>query len=161
MRFLTPRRACIVSRNEDPFVGLHGGMDQWISTLFGNMEEPKSTNRSRLFGVGYPKVDVIEDEEHVEVMAELPGMKSEDIELKMSEGVLTIKGTSKTQEKDESKTYHHVERSFGSFERKLLLPAEVEEEDIKASYKNGMLRIEFKKTKAAKVQVREIPVTAE
>ncbi|HCL56577.1 MAG TPA: hypothetical protein DHW82_06165 [Spirochaetia bacterium] len=93
-----------------------------------------------------PKVDVEEDQKAFLVKAEIPGMKKEEIEVELKDNVLTIKGEKKEEkeEKKEKKIYVK-ERVYGSFERSFSLPSEVEAENIKASFKDGVLMIEIPK----------------
>ncbi|MDY0374431.1 MAG: Hsp20/alpha crystallin family protein [Desulfobacterium sp.] len=94
-----------------------------------------------------PRVDLQEGTKEITVKADLPGCDSEDISATLDGRFLTIKGEKK-QEKDEKKgDYHNVERSYGSFTRTLTLPAEVDPENIDASYKKGVLTLVLKKTK--------------
>ena len=67
MRLLTPRRACVVTRSEDPFFNFSRDFDRLMSTFFGGVERPVARSRNFPFGVGFPKMDVIENEENVKV----------------------------------------------------------------------------------------------
>jgi HSP20 family protein len=98
----------------------------------------------------YPKVDVYEKENKVHVKAELPGMKTEDIDLEVEDDLLTIRGKKEEEREIKKKDYYQLETNYGSFQRTVRLPAEVKTETAKASYKNGILEVELEKTESQK-----------
>lgn len=106
-------------------------------------------------GEWLPSLDVAETKNELVVKAEVPGMDPKDIDISLSDGVLTIKGE-KRQEKEAD--YHVVERSYGSFMRSVQLPKEVQSDKISASYKNGILRITLPKSEEAKKKEVKIKV---
>jgi len=92
------------------------------------------------------------------VKADIPDVKFEDIDVRMENGTLTLRGERKFEEKKEEGGWHRVERSYGSFERVFTLPDTVNPDAVKADYKNGTLTItlpkkEIAKPKQVKVQV--------
>ena len=111
-------------------------------------------------GLGHwsPALDVSETDNSVVVKAELPGMESKDVEVSLSGDVLTIKGEKKEDKEEKTKSFHRVERHYGSFERTLRLPAAVEGEKVQASFKNGVLTVELPKTEEAKKKAIHIKV---
>jgi len=109
--------------------------------------------------LGAPALDVYEDKDAVVVKAELPGMTKKDIDVSISGDVLTLRGEKKKEEEVSEEDYYYCERSYGSFSRSVRLPAEVQADKAKASFKNGVLEIRLPKTEAAKR--REITVKVE
>jgi len=103
-----------------------------------------------------PFVDIYEEGDTVVVKTELPGMKKEDIDVKLTEDVLTISGEKKKEEKVEKKDYYRLERSHGSFTRSFRLPTEVQAEKATASFKDGVLEIRVPKTEEAKKKEKKI-----
>jgi len=103
-------------------------------------------------------VDMFEEGNDLVVKAEIPGMKKEDVSIDFAGDVLTISGEKKSEEKTERKDYYRVERSFGSFSRKLHLPVEIQVEKAKASFKDGVLEIRMPKSEAENQKVRKITV---
>ena len=97
-----------------------------------------------------PSVDVIDRDDEVMVRAELPGYKKEDIEVSVSNTSLTIKGETKTEEKEEKGDYYRCEISRGAFLRTVSLPAEVDDAKAKASMKDGMLELTLPKREKSK-----------
>jgi len=92
-----------------------------------------------------PTVDVEEDEKSIHVRAEIPGIDEKDLNVTLEDNVLTISGEKKEERKEENKRYVLAERRFGSFKRSIALPAEVKADSVKASFKNGVLTIDFEK----------------
>jgi HSP20 family molecular chaperone IbpA len=103
-------------------------------------------------------VDIFEDGNDVVVKAELPGMKKEDIDVNISDDVITISGEKKSEEKVEKKDYYRLERSYGSFTRTLRLPAETQTDKAKASFKDGILEVRMPKTEAALQKTKKISI---
>jgi HSP20 family protein len=97
-----------------------------------------------------PALDVFDDKDNLVVTAELPGMKKEEINLSLHDGVLTISGERKHEsEKKEGDTFRS-ERYFGKFHRSVTLPTAVDANKVKASYKDGVLTVELPKAEEAK-----------
>lgn len=111
-----------------------------------------------LKGEWVPSLDVSESKDKVVVKAEAPGIDPKEIDISLSNGILTLKGEKKREREEKDENYHVLERSYGSFSRSLLLPAEVQEDKVKASYKDGILTITFPKTEKAKERAIKIEV---
>ena len=105
-----------------------------------------------------PTVDIFEEGNDVVVKAELPGMGKDDIDVNVTDDVITISGEKKSEEKIEKKDYFRFERSYGSFSRSLTLPAETQTDKAKASFKNGVLEVRIPKTEAAVRKVKKITI---
>jgi HSP20 family protein len=104
----------------------------------------------------YPACDVFEDKDAVKIVAELPGVKAEDVKLSLESNVLTIRGEKKQEAEERSERVHRYERSYGTFERAFVLPSTVDGDKISAQYQNGVLTILV--PKAERARPREIPV---
>jgi len=105
-----------------------------------------------------PSVDIFEEGDDIVVKTELPGMTKDDIEVNLTENTITISGEKKREEKVERDNYYHLERSYGSFRRSFDLPAEVQTDKAKASFKNGVLEVRIPKTEEAKKKVQKIKI---
>ena len=103
-----------------------------------------------------PPVDVDETSDEIRLVAELPGLSREDIEVELEDGVLTIQGEKKEETKDEGTQGLLYERRWGSFTRRFTLPRAVDAENIRASYENGLLSIRVPKAEEAKGRKIEI-----
>lgn len=103
-------------------------------------------------------VDMFEEGDDLIIKAEIPGMKKDEISIDFSGDVVTISGEKKSEERTERKDYYRVERSFGSFSRKLHLPVEIQIDKTRASFKDGVLEIRMPKSEAEKKKMRKITV---
>ncbi len=108
--------------------------------------------------VNLPKIDVWEDNDKYVVEAELPGFDKKDIDLNITNDVITIKATKKQQQEKKDKNYYYAERSYGEFVRSLRLPSEVDKKSIKAKYTNGVLELTLPKTKEAKEKSTKVEI---
>jgi HSP20 family protein len=96
-------------------------------------------------GPNLPRMDVSETDEAIEIEAELPGLETKDVQINLSDDVLTIRGEKKNEREEKDKNYHLVERSYGSFSRAVELPQGVKPEDVSAEMANGVLKVTVKK----------------
>jgi len=107
-------------------------------------EEPAATT------IWSPAVDIYETEGEIVVQAELPGMDRKDISLNLENNVLTIRGDRQFKKETKEDNYHRIERSYGGFSRSFSIPTSVDEDKIRADYKDGVLRIALPKKEQAK-----------
>ena len=107
-----------------------------------------------------PAIDLVEHDGDYEVQAELPGMKPEDVEVKLSEGMLTIKGEKTSERSEKKEDYHLRERSYGLFQRTFSLPAGIDADKVEASFDNGVLKVRMPKTAEAREKERKIDIKA-
>jgi len=107
-----------------------------------------------------PAVDVAESEKEYEITAELPGLTDKDIEVKLSNGNLVIKGEKKEEKEEKGKDFYLSERRFGSFVRTFATPPGVESGKIEASFSNGVLTVKLPKTAEAIKNETKIAVKA-
>ena len=105
-----------------------------------------------------PKVDIFEEGDNFVVKAEIPGMKKEEIEVNLTDDMVTISGEKKKEEKVEKKDYYRLERSFGSFSRSFRLPKDVQADKAKATFKDGVLELKVPKTEEAKKKEKKVPI---
>lgn len=124
----------------DPFQGLRFFEDA-VARL---MSEPRT---SRPWS---PAVDILETEDALTVKADLPDVKIEDIDIRVENGALTLKGFRQFEKDENIKGYHRIERSYGEFVRSFAVPNTVETDKVGAEYKNGVLTITLPKKETAK-----------
>lgn len=103
-----------------------------------------------------PAVDLSETDKEIVVNAEIPGMNANDIDISLNGRVLTIKGEKRQDQEEKEKDFHRLERRYGSFSRSFELPVDVDVEEVKASYKNGVLNLTLPKAKEQEVKKIEI-----
>jgi len=107
-----------------------------------------------------PAVDFTDTEKAYEITAELPGIDEKNVEVKVANGVLTIKGEKQEEKEEKKKDYYLRERTYGAFERSFQLPDGVETDKIEASFKKGVLTVTLPKRVEAQVAAKKIDVKA-
>ncbi|NLD39570.1 MAG: Hsp20/alpha crystallin family protein [Desulfatiglans sp.] len=104
-----------------------------------------------------PAFDIAENEKDYAVTAELPGIDIKDVDITLSEGILTVKGEKKQEKEETVEGFHRIERCYGSFNRSFRIPGKVEADKIDASYKDGVLKVVLPKaegTETKKIEIR-------
>lgn len=111
-------------------------------------------------GATIPKIDVAEGKDAIEVTAELPGCSEKDVDVILSEGVLTIRGEKKTErdETDKARNWHMVERSYGSFSRSIPLPFNPDSAKVEAKFDKGVLRVKLPKPAEVSKKEKKIDI---
>jgi HSP20 family protein len=135
-------------------IGFKSEMDNLFNRFF-DLDFPPS---QEFFEEGKwaPRVDISEGEKDITIQAEIPGCDAKDIDVSLEGRLLTIKGE-KTQEKEEKeKNYVRVERAHGFFSRTMELPAEVDQKEVDATYKKGVLKVMLRKLKSTATRKIEI-----
>ena len=105
---------------------------------------------------GYPAVDIAETENEIILSADVPGVKMDDIGVKVDNGTLTISGRREFQKQEEKGGYHRIERSYGSFQRAFTLPDSVDPDKVEADYQDGVLKVVLPKKEVAKPRTVKI-----
>ncbi len=147
----------LVRREEwAPFRELAHFRDE-IDRLFDDFFSPWITRRRRR-EVWFPEVDVYEDDNNVIVEAELPGLKSDEVDISITGNTLTLKGEKKQGKEEKGRNYHLIERSYGSFSRTIELPADVEADKAKAVMRNGVLKVTIPKAPSARPRQIKVEV---
>ncbi len=93
----------------------------------------------------YPRIDISEDKENINVIAEIPGVKKDEIKITLQDNILTIEGEKKKETEQKEKNFFRSERMYGSFKRCFTLPDLVDSNKVDAKFENGMLNIQLKK----------------
>jgi HSP20 family protein len=107
-----------------------------------------------------PAVDIVESENGYEITADLPGLEEKNIEIKVTDGVLTMKGEKQDDKEEKNKDYYLQERRFGSFQRSFELPDSVDADKIEAIFKTGVLTVKLPKKAEAQKPAKTIEVKA-
>lgn len=135
------------------------GFRRDIDRLFEDFFEERFPAATWGNGKGHlPALDVRETEEALIVEAELPGLKPDEFEVKVEEGILSICAERKQEKDEKTKSYHRIERLYGRMERKLALPTNVEADKVDASYKDGVLTVSLPKKAGAKSKTVSVKV---
>ena len=123
-------------------------MERELRRMFRDFEQGSEEPSS--VAVWTPPVDIYETDNEVVVRADLPGIDQRDLDIRLENNVLTLKGERKMEQEVKEDNYHRIESAYGTFVRSFTLPAIVEEDKIKAEYKNGVLKIVLPKKEQAK-----------
>jgi HSP20 family protein len=152
---------------EQPFLELRRATDRLFDDFFKSFRWPMAEWRSQrdwpmdLAGTDWPRVDMDETDEEIQITAELPGVDKDNIDISVTDDRVTIRGEKKKHEEKKEKGYYTLERSYGSFQRSFYLPCEVESDRVDASFKDGVLTVKLPKSAAARERIRKIPVRTE
>jgi HSP20 family protein len=141
----------------EPFrnnVGLESQVNRIFNELFDRSQESNLTSWA-------PAVDIVESQNELVVKADLPDIKPEELDIRVENNILTIRGERKFEKKVDEKNYLRVERSYGSFARSFSLANTVNSEAIKADYKDGVLTLTIPKREEAKPKQIKVNVAAQ
>lgn len=140
---------------DNPLMNLHRDIDRVFDGFFRQFGHGFGALNG---GTGVPSTDVAETDNAYEVSIELPGLEEKDIEVSVTDDMLTVKGEKKHEHEEKRKDYHLSERSYGSFFRSIPLPAGVDSNKADANFKNGVLTVTLPKTAEAQSKVKRIDV---
>ncbi len=149
-----------ITRSTNPVYADVSSLQGRLSRLFDEAFRGWPTTQedgSSLVGQWVPPVDVFEDKDAVQITAELPGVKPEDVKISLENNVLTVRGE-KRQVTEENTDVHRYERYYGVFERSFTVPSTVDADHIKASYDLGVLTVRLPKMERAKPRQIEVKV---
>jgi HSP20 family protein len=122
-----------------------------MNRLFGSAFDPQGgLGNGGGAGRWIPPMDLVEDDEHFVVRADLPGVDEENVSVELEDNVLTIAGERKSDTEQRKEGYHRIERAWGAFSRSLTLPEGIDAEGIKASFANGVLEVRIPKPEERK-----------
>ena len=146
-----------VARQENPFLSLQREVDRLFEDFTrGFPSFPTFPAQTRGAADLIPSMDVTETDKEIEITAELPGLEEKDVQINLSDNLLTIRGEKKAEKEQKEKDYRLVERSYGSFSRTLELPEGVDPNGIKATIAKGVLKVTV--PKPAPAQAKKIDV---
>lgn len=146
----------------DPFrdmMTLREKMNRMFEDVFAGRSEDKELSAS----TWAPAVDIFETESELMMTVEVPGIDEKDIEIKIEDNTLTLKGERKFEKETKKENYHRIERSYGSFYRAFTLPNSIDPDKIQAEHENGVLKITMAKRQELKPRKVKIlkPATPE
>ena len=138
--------------NFDPLTNLPATFRSFEDAIARMLNEPRGARPWS------PSVDIYETENELVLKADLPDVNLEDIEVRVENQTLTLKGERKFEKDDSVRGYHRIERSYGEFTRSFTVPATVDPERVGAEFKNGVLTVKLPKKEAAKPRQVKIEV---
>jgi HSP20 family protein len=128
-----------------------------MNSLFGGLREGEAPMTTASF---VPAVDIYEDPQKVVLKLEVPGIEEKDLDIRVENNTLTVKGERKFEKEEKEENFHRIERSYGSFYRAFTLPSSVDTENVGASYNAGVLKLELKKKPEAQPKQIKVNVAA-
>jgi HSP20 family protein len=129
-----------------------------LNSIFNDFGRTDSGQEMLAAGNFVPPVDVYEDEHKLVLKLETPGIKQEDLDVRVENQTLTVKGERKFESEEKEENFHRIERHFGSFARSFSLPPTVDTGSVAAKYENGVLAIQLTKKEAAKPKQVKIEI---
>ncbi len=151
-----------VRRAEDALPAFHRAFDDLFDRFFRGTELTPFRELGHAWGAGMPALNVEESDKEYRVCAEVPGWDEKDIDITLSGDTLTIKGEHKdeSEEGEKGAEGYRYQRRYGSFQRSVRLPAEVDRDHVEATCERGVLTVKLPKTPEAQKQTRKIEVKA-
>lgn len=146
-----------------PLWSLHNEIDRMFDNVFRSFGLPSLGMESALPSLEdnwfRPSVDIDSSEKEYRITVEVPGVDEKDVKLELDrDGTLTIRGEKKQEREEKDRDYYRVERSYGSFQRVLSLPEDADQDNINASFKNGVLTVTVQRKALPKSEARQIGI---
>ncbi len=159
LRDLVPSTQRPLSRFEsDPIINFRKAMDRLFDNFNGEFEGLTPANWSQSLQSFTPKLELEDKDDKMLLTAELPGLTDKDVQVEVSKDYLTVKGEKKRDREENGKNGYFCERTYGSFERTIRLPAEIIRDKIDATVRDGVLTVTMPKSPDAKKEMKRIPV---
>jgi HSP20 family protein len=128
-----------------------------VNSLFRDLNEGEDAVAAASF---VPAADIYEDPQKVVLKLEVPGIDQKDLDVRVENHTLTVKGERKFEAEEKEQNFHRIERRYGTFYRAFTLPSSVDTENVAANYNAGVLKLELKKKPEAQPKQIEIHVAA-
>jgi HSP20 family protein len=141
----------------DPFQELNLITNR-MNRLFQDTYGQGSTEESLTTSAFVPPVDIYEDEHNITLKIEVPGIEQKDIDVRLENNTLTVRGERKFEKEEKEENFHRLERRYGSFYRAFTLPNTVDPDSVSAEYDNGLLKIKLAKKAEAKPKQIKVSV---
>ncbi len=145
-----------------PMIQLQQEMDRLFERAFRRFDLSPLSNEwlTPLTASGFlrPQLDIAATEKEYSITVEVPGVSEKDVKIEIADDTMTILGEKKQEKEEKEKNYYRVERSYGSFQRVLSLPEDANQDDVKATFKNGVLSIKMPRKALPKSDVKKIEI---
>jgi HSP20 family protein len=143
----------------DPFKDLVSLQDRMNRLFDESVRNVRPGDEALSSAIWSPAVDIYETEDEVVVKAELPEVNQKDIDVQIENSTLTLRGERKFNKETKKENFHRIERAYGSFSRSFTLPSTIDQEKIRADYKDGILKISMPKREETKPKQIKVAVT--
>lgn len=145
---------------EHPLMSFQREIDRLFEDLWRGFDAPLLGRGGRVSAMISPRIELKETDEDVVVCSELPGLQEKDVEVTLTDNVLSIRGEKKEDKSVKEGAQSYSERSYGAFERRIPIDAEVLADKVTAKFADGVLTVTLPKNPEAKSQARRIPISA-
>ncbi|MBM9616602.1 Hsp20/alpha crystallin family protein [Desulfobulbus rhabdoformis] len=146
-----------------PMLQLHRDIDNLFGQFFAGWGMPRLGNWEGLStdALLKPKVDLSGADNQYQLTVEIPGVEEKDISVDVRQNTMTIRGEKRQEKEEKEKNHYRIERSYGAFQRILSLPEDVDQDSIKAAFKNGVLTITMPRKALPASEVKQVAITSE
>ncbi len=144
-------------RSLEPLRGLSRDLERLEKSFFNVWRDTPSTSLT-YESFMLPNIDLIEDDKSIKVIADLPGLGEEDIKIEINDGIFSLRGEKKIEKEDKQENYCISERTEGYFNRVFQLPTSIDENNVEATLKNGVLKVTIPKLANADTQKKRIQI---
>jgi len=142
----------------DPFRDLSAIQERMNQIFEDALARSRGREEGLRTGMWTPAVDIYENNDSVVVKAELPGVERDQISVEVKDGILTLRGERKFEKEVKEESYHRIERSYGNFQRSFSLPVSVEQDEVTARFKDGVLEVILPKKEQARPKQIQVDV---
>jgi len=125
-------------------------MQRRMDRLFRDYSASEEGQEFMTAGSFVPPVDIYEDEHHIALKLEVPGIEEKDLDIRVENNTLTVRGERRFEKEEKEENFHRIERRYGTFTRSFTLPSTVDTDQVQASYESGILKIQLAKKAEAK-----------
>jgi len=165
IRHAEMQHAPFFPRTYTPMMQLQREIDHLLNNFFRDFDLPTMGSFNTLMplddaGLLKPRVDLSANDHEYQLTLEIPGVTEKDVSLSVSGNTLTIKGEKKQEKEEKDKEFYRIERNYGSFQRVLSLPEDVDQDGVKATFKNGVLIVTMARKAIAKSDAKQIEITS-
>ncbi|GAB4368812.1 MAG: Hsp20/alpha crystallin family protein [Deltaproteobacteria bacterium] len=143
----------------DPFRDLTSIQERMNQIFEDALARTRGRDEGLRTGMWTPAVDIFEKNDAVVVKAELPGVEKDQIQVEVKDGILTLRGERKFERDVKEESYHRIERSYGTFLRSFSLPVSVDQDKVKATFRDGVLEVELPKKEQAKPKQIKVDIS--
>lgn len=143
----------------DPFRDLTSIQERMNQIFEDALSRSRGRDEGLRTGMWTPAVDIYEKNDAVVVKAELPGVEKDQISVEVKDGILTLRGERKFERDVKEESYHRIERSYGTFLRSFSLPVSVDQDKVKAAFRDGVLEVELPKKEQAKPKQVKVDIS--
>lgn len=147
----------LMRRGRDPLTGF-GSLQEAVRDMLATW--PFGEREALSLADWTPSCNVSETTEEYRIEAELPGVKQEDLDVKVEDRVVTLRGERREEKEEKGKKYHRVESSYGSFMRSFTLPDDADEDTVTANYKDGLLSVRIARTAPKESKARAVEISS-